>query len=282
MRCRAALARRLARPALHCPAPPDRKLTMAATPVSSEAGLYPHGLVSLTAAAHPACTGPAILARLSTPVAGPLPASGSAFVAPLALAYTLDGSPKRWDMVRSHASVGVLLYHASRQAALIVRQFRPAVWESARAEEGEEEVRSVDGAGGEAPSPPPLSSGLAYELCAGILDKPGLSPAAVAAEEVAEECGFRVDPTALEVVGTYRTAIGITGARHTIFYAAVSDADALPLGPGVGGGVDGEAIETLALPLASFDAFMDDPALSRSAGLMFGLAWLKDRLRQRG
>jgi hypothetical protein len=42
--------------------------------------------------------------------------------------------------------------------------------------------------------------------------------------------------------------------------------------------VDGEAIETLALPLARVPAFLADPALARSAGLMYALAWLQGRL----
>jgi UDP-sugar diphosphatase len=256
-------------------------------PPPADPALYPHGLVSLTAASHPACTAAAILRRLgpSPPTPGPLPPSGSAFVRPLSLSYSLDGTRKRWDMVRSHASVGVLLYHSDLKAAIVVRQFRPAVYESVRGEGAEaEKVKGGGGGAGAADthnphSNPPLSAGFTFELCAGILDKAGLSTRQVAAEEVAEECGFRVDPGALEEVGAYRTAIGITGAAHTVFYAAVSDADRLEPGEGAGGGVDGEAIETLALPVDRIDAFLADPALARSAGLMFALVWLKDRVR---
>ena len=37
----------------------------------------------------------------------------------------------------------------------------------------------------------------------------------------------------------------------------------------------GEAIEVLALPLADAQGFMDDAALPKSAGLLFGLLWLR-------
>jgi hypothetical protein len=37
----------------------------------------------------------------------------------------------------------------------------------------------------------------------------------------------------------------------------------------------GEAIEVLALPLADAQGFMDDTALPKSAGLLFGLLWLR-------
>jgi UDP-sugar diphosphatase len=262
-----------------------------ADPATTHPALYPHGLTSLSAGTHPTCTAPAILARLTAPVAGPLPASGSAFVCPRALAYSLDALPKRWDMVVAHASVGILLHHTGLDAVLVVRQFRPAVWECVRAEEAAA-ATSAAGVGGGSdasalgaaappphpPPPPALSAGLTFELCAGILDKPALSARAVAAEEVAEECGFGVDPGALEEVASFRTAIGISGAPHTIFYAAVTDDDRLPPGAGVGGGVGGEeAIETLALPWAGVAAFLADPALARSAGLMYALAWLAAR-----
>ena len=39
----------------------------------------------------------------------------------------------------------------------------------------------------------------------------------------------------------------------------------------------GEAIEVLALPLAEAQAFMDDTALPKSAGLLYGLLWLRCR-----
>ncbi len=39
----------------------------------------------------------------------------------------------------------------------------------------------------------------------------------------------------------------------------------------------GEAIEVLALPLDSAQAFMDDTALPKSAGLLFGLLWLRNQ-----
>ena len=39
----------------------------------------------------------------------------------------------------------------------------------------------------------------------------------------------------------------------------------------------GEAIEVLALPLAEAQAFMDDTALPKSAGLLYGLLWLRSR-----
>lgn len=40
----------------------------------------------------------------------------------------------------------------------------------------------------------------------------------------------------------------------------------------------GEAIEVLALPLTESQGFMDDPSIAKSAGLLFGLMWLRNRV----
>lgn len=243
---------------------PRPRAAMAAPASTATVDYYPHGLISLTPDAQAHNRGAALPARFSDVSFGDLP-SPSAFVKPASVFYTLDGrTRKRWDVVAAHASVGVVLHHADLDAAVIVRQWRPPVYKTA-----------VDAAGG---APVPLAAGLTYELCAGILDK-AKPPAATAAEEVEEECGFRVAPAALERVSSHASAIGTQGAPHTIYAATVRAADAVP---GGGGGVDGEAIEVLALPMANVDAFIADDAIVRSAGLMFGLLWLQARLAKGG
>ena len=184
-------------------------------------------------------------------------------------------------MARAHPSVSVVLYHRGRKSALVVRQFRPAVWASALAEA--QEKAAAEGKKEEEAPLPPLEAGLTFELCAGILDK-NATPEETAAEEVAEECGFRVAAADLRKIASYHSAIGISGARHTVFAASVDDGDALVQNTSTGGGgggvaLDGEAIETLALPLDSFDSFCADDSLAKSAGLVFGLGWLEKRLR---
>jgi UDP-sugar diphosphatase len=264
---------------------------------------------------------PQLLSRLTSPVAQPLINGESKFIRTASLLFELDGRPRRWDVARSHPSVSelegseeerrkrkrtrrtteeekthsfffknektkkkkvsVVIYHRERKSALVVRQFRPAVWAAALAEAQEEAAEKLK----DVPPPPPLEAGLTFELCAGILDK-GSSLEETAAEEVAEECGFRIDPSDLRRIASYHSAIGISGARHTVFAVSVDDGDALKEetgggGGGGGGGVasDGEAIETLALPLASFDTFCADDSLAKSAGLVFGLGWLQKRLK---
>lgn len=180
-----------------------------------------------------------------------------------------SGQDRRWDAVEAHASVAGVLYHTSRRAALLVRQFRPAVFAAAR--------REAALAGTPAPC---LAAGFTYELCAGIADKHGLGVQEVMVEEMAEEAGFAVAPSDLIRVTSIITALGVSGARQTIFAAAVDDAQET----GSRGGLarDGEAIEVLALPVERIPDFLDDERIAKSAGAMYALLWLRDRLAENG
>lgn len=50
------------------------------------------------------------------------------------------GKERRWDIVKAHASVGVVLYHSGHDGFILVRQFRPAVY-AARLREAAAEGR---------------------------------------------------------------------------------------------------------------------------------------------
>ncbi|CAL8470972.1 g10514 [Coccomyxa elongata] len=185
----------------------------------------------------------------------------SKFVHPQTVMYHLDGRKRRWDMVAAHSSVGIILYHKQLHSLLMVRQFRPAVYAS-RWKEAREEGRPQ----------PPLSAGFTFELCAGIIDK-SKSLEDIAREEVEEECGFVVPVEAVRPVTMYVSSTGISGAKHHMFCVDVDDS----MRTSSGGGLQdtGEAIEVLALPLDTAQAFMDDHSLFKSAGLLFGLLWLR-------
>lgn len=40
---------------------------------------------------------------------------------------TCAGKKRRWDVVQSHSSVGIVVFHKELKALVLVRQFRPAV-----------------------------------------------------------------------------------------------------------------------------------------------------------
>lgn len=194
------------------------------------------------------------------------PTEPSAFVKPKTVTYKMDGTSRRWDMVESHPSVAILLYHTQRRAFLLVRQFRPPVYANL--------LRHATG-----PVLPPLAAAFTFELCAGIVDKPGLSLLDIAREEVQEETGYHVPSSGMFKITSFLSAVGISGSRQTIFAADVDDS-MLVRGDGSGGGLaeHGEAIEVVALPIDNVNAFLLDDSLGKSAGLMFALQWGRDRV----
>jgi nudix-type nucleoside diphosphatase (YffH/AdpP family) len=236
--------------------------------------LYPHGIESLPQGV-PAAE---ILTRLGGPehiLMEPLTLA-SLFVKPQSVFFKLDGKKRRWDMVTSHASVAILLYHTTRKAFILVRQFRPAVYATAVRMAAEEEQGATTAAA--FPCSLPLHHGFTFELCAGIVgDKPELSLFQVAQEEILEETGFDIDISKLRKITSFNSAVGISGSRQTIFAVEVDDSMLAVAKDGVGGGLadHGEAIEVVALPVAAVENFLLDESLGKSAGLMFALTHAK-------
>lgn len=56
----------------------------------------------------------------------------------------------------------------------------------------------------ELPAALPGSAGVTFELCAGLVDQPGLSLEEVACKEAWEECGYRLAPSDLRRVASYK------------------------------------------------------------------------------
>lgn len=241
-----------------------KSITSMAGPVQMPEA-YPFGIKTIT----PGNTVVEALALLGprfeeVPLPGP-----SAYIKPKAVLYDFNGKQRRWDVVESHASVGVVLYHRDLQAWLLVRQFRPPVYAS--------RLRAAKAAGLPAPG---FLSGFTYELCAGLIDKSGKSVAEICKEEIMEECGFDVPLESISEIATAHSAIGTQGAEHVVFYAEV-DAS---MQREAGGGLlsHGECIEVLALPVEHTQAFVVDNSLPKSAGLMFGLIWSLNKLQAAG
>eukprot|EP00898_Chlorokybus_atmophyticus_P000273 jgi/Chlat1/1246/Chrsp115S08653 len=197
----------------------------------------------------------------------------SRFVKPRSVTFTQDGMKRRWDMVLSHPSVAIVLYHTGLDAVILVRQFRPAVYASALRAASSATTDNDDIVSSDVSLP--LSVGFAYELCAGIVDKADRSLAEIAKEEVLEECGFDVPATAFKKLTSFVSSVGISGPRQTLFFAKIDDTMRIADG---GGGVDGEAIDVVALPVSAIDRFVFDADLPKSSGCMWGVTWLKMHL----
>eukprot|EP00803_Ostreobium_quekettii_P008707 evm.model.scf_1717.2 EVM.evm.TU.scf_1717.2 scf_1717:16428-20784(+) len=193
----------------------------------------------------------------------------SSFVKPASVVFSSSGRERRWDLIDAHDSLAVLLYHVDMNAALIVRQFRPAVYST-----------RLRRAAAQGLAEPAFHVAFTYELCAGLVDKTK-SLSQIAHEEILEECGYDVPPQELVEVTQFTTSIGVAGCKQNLFFAKVTEAQRRE---GAGGGVaaDGEMIELLALPVDQLDAFMSDTSLPKSTSLMFALMWLRRELEERG
>jgi UDP-sugar diphosphatase len=171
------------------------------------------------------------------------PLEKASFVQTALATYTQNGIKKSWEVIKSHDSVAILIYHKERDAFILVKQFRPPVYRH-------------DGIG------------MSTELCAGIIDKE-LSVEQIAIEEIDEECGFEVSLENLERITKVNSSVGTAGTSQTIFYAEVNESMRI----GKGGGIDAEMIEVIELPIFEAKTFMFDESQVKTTGLMFAFMW---------
>ncbi|XP_044085583.1 uridine diphosphate glucose pyrophosphatase NUDT14 isoform X2 [Neovison vison] len=198
--------------------------------------------------------------------------AASPYLRPLTLHYRQNGTQKSWDFMKTHDSVAMLMFNCSQQSLVLVKQFRPAVYAGEVERHFPGSLAAVDHDGArELPVALPGSAGVTYELCAGLVDQPGLSLEEVACAEAWEECGYRLSPSDLRRVATYKSGVGLTGSSQTMFYAEVTDAQRD--GPGGGLAEEGELIEVVHLPLDGARSFADDPAVPKTLGVIFGISW---------
>lgn len=180
----------------------------------------------------------------------------SKFIRPYRLGYKLDGVQKYWDCVHVHSSVSVLLYHEEKDAFLLVKQFRPAVWFNLQ--KGGEKYPDI---------------GYTYELCAGLMDK-GLSEEDTIKEEAVEEVGFKLD--SVEKIAVTHGALGFGGNKQTMFFAKVNES----MRVSDGGGVDGEKIQSVYVKISEAREFMSDERKVKAPGLLFAFMWFFDKFKR--
>ncbi len=171
------------------------------------------------------------------------------FIKSFLATYEQNGIKKSWEVVQSHDSVSILIYHTEKDAFILVKQFRPAVY-----------LNNNDG--------------YTLELCAGIVDK-NLTLAQIAIEEVEEECGYAVSLESLEKITSFHTSVGFAGAKQMLYYVTVNDS----MKVSEGGGVDEEMIEVVYLPRKESKSFIYDESIAKTPGLMFAFIWYFDKIR---
>ncbi|XP_064149158.1 uridine diphosphate glucose pyrophosphatase NUDT14 [Loxodonta africana] len=201
----------------------------------------------------------------------------SPYLRPLTLHYRQNGTQKSWDFMKTHDSVAILIFNSSRRCLVLVKQFRPAVYAGEVERRFPGSLAAIDQDAPKGLLPPlPGSVGVTYELCAGLVDQSGLSLEEVACKEAWEECGYRLAPSDLRRVAVYKSGVGLTSSNQTMFYTEVTDAQRG--GPGGGLVEEGELIEVVHLPLDGAQAFADDPDVSKTLGVIFGIFWFLSRV----
>ncbi|XP_036134905.1 uridine diphosphate glucose pyrophosphatase NUDT14 [Molossus molossus] len=198
--------------------------------------------------------------------------AASPYLQPFTLHYRQNGTQKSWDFMKTHDSVTILLFNSSQSSLVLVKQFRPAVYVGEVERRFPGSLAAVDQDRPRVlPEALPGSAGVTYELCAGLVDQPGLSLEEVACKEAWEECGYHLTPTDLRRVAIYKAGVGLSGSSQTMFYAEVTDAQRG--GPGGGLAEEGELIEVVHLPLGDAQAFSDNPDIPKTLGVIFGISW---------
>ncbi len=176
------------------------------------------------------------------------PLTNPQYIKPQLMTFRHNGVLRDWEVAETFDSVAILLYHRDRDAFVLVKQFRPAIYLKYK------------------------NDGLTYELCAGLVDKQK-SLEQIAKEEILEECGYEVTLNVIKRITAYNAAVGFAGGRQTLFYAEV-DAS---MQVSEGGGIDDEQIEVIYLPLSQARDFMYDESKIKTPGLLFAFMWFFDK-----
>ncbi|MGW8168916.1 MAG: NUDIX hydrolase [Sulfurovaceae bacterium] len=158
--------------------------------------------------------------------------------------YHQNGIKKSWEIVKAHDSVAVLLYHTTKNAFVLVKQFRPATYANAH------------------------TTGMSIELCSGIVDK-NLSLEKIIQEEIEEECGYNVKLSSISKITSFYTSVGFAGSKQTLYYAEIDESMMVSSG----GGIDHEMIEVVYLDIIEAKKLMFDDGTIKTPGLLFGFSW---------
>jgi UDP-sugar diphosphatase len=177
------------------------------------------------------------------------PLENPQFISTSLATFVHNGKARDWEIVQAHDSVAILLYHTQKEAFVLVKQFRPAVYLN-------------------------NEEGMTVELCAGIVDK-ACSLVQIAKEEIEEECGYDVDVEKIEKITSFHTSVGFAGSKQTLYYAEVNDSMKIS----EGGGIEDEQIEVIYLPISESNAFIYDERIAKTPGIMFAFMWWYDKIR---
>lgn len=187
----------------------------------------------------------------------------SPFVHPHRMTYCQNGKIKFWDFLQVHDIVVVIIFNVTRRKLVLVRQFRPAVYHGVIVRSGAD-FKSVDF------DKYPPQMGITTELCAGLVDKSGLSKKEIAKDEILEECGYDVSVDQIEEVFEYTSDVASSSGTQTLFYCEVTDEQKV----GDGGGIEDEMIEIVEMSIEEVQERMGQGTSHVSPpNSMLGILW---------
>ncbi len=210
------------------------------------------------------------------------PLEDPSYISPLLVRYNQNGIAKSWEVVQASDSVAILIYHTQKEAFVLVKQFRPAVYlnrvltEPKITHNEQSPLCYANAKLSSADSSRDWSLfnniGVTHELCAGMVDKE-LSLEDIAREEIEEECGYVVLVENIQKVATFHTSVGFAGSKQNLYYTEVDESMRIS----EGGGVDLEMIEVVYLPVSEAKAMIFDNKITTTPGLMFAFLWWLER-----
>ena len=171
------------------------------------------------------------------------------FVKPIQINYSIGNEKRTWEAVVAYDNVAILLWHEEKRSLVLVKQFRPPVFNSNK------------------------TNGMMYELCAGLVDKDA-SNIQIAKEEILEECGYDVPLQNIQTVTKFYTSVGISGTQQTLYYAVCIESMKMSQG----GGLAEENIEVIYIPIEQAKAFMFDDTYQKTPGLLMAFYWFFDNV----
>ncbi|ARJ56031.1 NUDIX domain-containing protein [Campylobacter cuniculorum] len=157
----------------------------------------------------------------------------SLYIKPKRFSYESREKTYFWDFIEVKDSVSVLLYHKDFESFIFVRQFRIPLWYHQSKDKSYKKDENM---------------GYSIELCSGLVDK-NLSLEEIAKEECMEEIGYK--PKFLEKIGDFYTGFGSGVSRQSFYFASLDESDKI----GLGGGIDGEQIETIFVKVKECETF---------------------------
>ncbi|XP_060533376.1 uridine diphosphate glucose pyrophosphatase NUDT14-like [Cylas formicarius] len=184
----------------------------------------------------------------------------SIYTTPLSLHYKHNGKDRQGDVFAERNGVVIILYNVSKDALVLVKQFRaPVYMQNIPETERHSQFDTMKY---------PVGLGITLEFCAGLEDK-DIQTDKVAQEEILEECGYEVPVDKLERIANICNLSDTTGARSTFYYCEVTE-DMRVHG---GGGVEGENIELVEMSVEDVVKYASKSYVCSPMNFMFGLQW---------